>query len=175
MQIVKNHFIPGKKVKTYKEIEKIATEMIEFLNGGLMSNGVVVNGHGLAHNQVEDKNPRSFFVLSDKAVEQGWPSQIIINPQIIEPERTINIGTKENPDMRNNIRTYPEACFSFPHKAPKKVERYYRIRVIYYIPKHTIVFGESLKKVEETLDGLKAHIFQHEWQHTIGENIYYKN
>lgn len=176
MQIVKNHYIPGKKVKNFKEIKDIATEMIKFLNGGLMSNGIIVSGHGLAHNQVEDKKPMSFFVLSDKAVEeQGWPSNIIINPQIIQPERTINIGTKKNPDMRSNIRTYPEACFSFPHKAPKNVERYFRIKVKYYIPAKGILFDSKLKLVEETLDGLKAHIFQHEWQHTIGENIYYKD
>jgi len=176
MEIVKNHFIPGKKVSKYKEIAKIVPEMIKMLNAGLMSNGLVVNGYGLAHNQVEDKEPMSFFVLSDKAVrEQNWPTHVIINPQIIEPERTISIGKVDgHDDVRSNIKSYPEACFSFPHKAPKNVDRYYQIKVKYQVPYDKWGYvGDKMQVVEETLEGLKAHIFQHEWQHTIGENIYY--
>ena len=181
MEIVKNHFIKAEKVESFAQIKDVAFQMVEKLNAGLMSNGIVVSGHGLAHNQVEDKQPLSFFVLSDKTLrEQNWPSQFIINPEIIEPERTITIGEDEHgaPDTRSNIKTYPEGCFSFPHKAPKNVERYYQIRVVYYVPGETEGLfkrkRKGLVRMEETLEGLKAHIYQHEWQHTKGENIYYK-
>lgn len=171
MEIVKNHFLPGKPVESFGEIKDVAFQMVELLNGGLMSEGLIVAGHGLAHNQVEDTQPLSFFVLSDKSLrEQKWPSQFILNPQILEPERTINIGTEDKPDVRSNIKTYSEGCFSFPHKAPKNMERYFQIKVKYQIP----VNDKKLKDVTEVLEGLKAHIFQHEWSHCIGENIYYK-
>lgn len=184
MEIVKNHYIPGAKVESFNQIKDIAFRMIEILNKGLVLNGIVTDGYGLAHNQVEDKEPLSFFVLSDNTLRtQNWPSQFIINPEIIKAERTINLGkinkgeNNEYDDVRSNIIKYQESCFSFPFKAPKTVERFFSIRVVYYIPGNTKGIFKLLRKklirVEETLEGLKAHIFQHEEQHCRGKNIYF--
>lgn len=170
MKIVKNHFTPGAKVENYAQIKDVAQEMIELLSKGLPLLGVKTQGYALAHNQVEDKKPLAFFVFSgETCVNQNWPSQIIINPQIIEPPRMINIGTEETPDWRSNLVTYEESCFSFPHRRAKRVNRHFQITVRYQMPDKK----GNLNDVEETLEALKAHIFQHEWQHTIGENIFY--
>lgn len=68
----------------------------------------------------------------------------------------------------NRVR-YDEACMSFQHRKPKKVERFSTITVRYQIPK---MMG-GLKTIEEKIDGLKAHIFQHEIDHSSGKNIYF--
>lgn len=171
MQIVKNHYIPGAKVKSYREIEKTAKEMINFIDKGIDEKNNKGNRNkdfALAHNQVEDKKPMAFFIVASEYKNQ-WPSQVIINPQIIEAKQNINIGTEKEPDMRSNIITYEEGCFSFPFRQPKKVNRFYRIKVHYEIP------GKfwGLKTIVEELEGIKAHIFQHEYQHTLGDNIYF--
>ena len=57
---------------------------------------------------------------------------------------------------------------SFPNRKPKNVEVYYRIKVRYQIPA-----WYGLKTKTEWVEGLKAHIFQHEINHAHGKNIYY--
>lgn len=168
MQIVKNHYTPGKKVESYKEIAEIVKEMIPFVNNGVPK-GNYDKAFAIAHNQVSEK-PFAMFVFSDDAaIEQKWPAQAIINPEIVGALPKIDIGTKEKPDVRSNVVEYSEGCFSFPFRQPKKVRRFYRIKVRYQIKGK--LWG--LKDIEEELEGLKAHIFQHEFQHTQGKNIYF--
>jgi peptide deformylase len=59
---------------------------------------------------------------------------------------------------------------SFPDKKDKLVKRYYRIKVKYQI---VILGGLFLKTKKEILEGLKAHVFQHEYDHAQGKNIFY--
>lgn len=171
MEICKNHYTPGKKVENYKEIAEIVKEMIPFVNNGVPK-GNYDKAYAIAHNQVSEK-PFAMFVLSDEAVrEQKWPAQVIINPEIVGAPKNIGIGigAKGEPDMRSNVVEYSEGCFSFPFRQPKKVKRFYRIKVRYQIKGK--LWG--LKTVEEELEGLKAHIYQHEFQHTQGKNIYFE-
>jgi len=71
-----------------------------------------------------------------------------------------------------NVKRYPEACMSFQHRNPKKVDRYAIIKVRYQIPK---MLGNGFKTIEEEIDGLKAHIFQHEIDHANRKNIFYND
>jgi peptide deformylase len=172
MQIVKNHFAPGKQVKKYSEIEAIVEEMIPFVDGGVLK-GEYDQAYAVAHCQVSE-DPFSFFVVGSKYVDGGmWPAHAIINPQILEANSTIIVGKDEEtgkPDRRNNIVEYMEGCFSFPFRKPKRVKRCYRIKVKYQIK------GKlgRLKTVTEEIEGLKAHIYQHEFQHCCGGNIHFK-
>ncbi|MBU2025403.1 MAG: peptide deformylase [Patescibacteria group bacterium] len=169
MEIIKVHYTPGKEVKKYSEIEKDAKEMTELISGGI-KRGEYNKGHALAHGQVSD-DPFAFFVLSDSFFEQyEWPGQVIINPEIIKTPQFINIAEKgKSEDKRKNTMVYKEGCFSFPHRKPKRVERFFRIKVRYQI-KGTL----GLKSVKEWIEGIKAHVFQHEVQHIIGKNIYFE-
>ena len=72
--------------------------------------------------------------------------------------------------VQNRVR-YEEACMSFPHRSPKKCDRFSIITVRYQIPK---ALG-GFKTIEEKVEGLKAHIFQHETDHSNGKNIYFQN
>ncbi len=171
MQIVQNHYTPGKKVENYKEIAEIAKEMIAFTNNGVPK-GNYDKAYAIAHNQVSEK-PFAMFVFSDSAMkEQKWPAQVIINPQIVGALPTIQVGVddKGKPDMRQNVVEYSEGCFSFPFRQPKKVKRFFKIKVKYQIKGK--LWG--MKTIEEEIEGLKAHIFQHEFQHTQGKNIYFE-
>ncbi len=171
LEIVKNHYIPGAKVSNYSEISSKVAAMVAMLEGGI-NKGEYSTGYALAHNQVEDKKPLAFFVMDSKYVgkDKMFEANAIINPDILESPEHIDIhkedGTK---DIRKNTYEVEEGCFSFPFRQPKKVKRYYRIKVRYYIPGF---FG--LKKVEKWIEGLAAHIFQHEEQHCRGKNIYFE-
>ena len=168
--IIKNHFEAGRQVKKYAEIEPIVEEMQALIDNGIKK-GNYDKGFALSHCQVS-RNPYAFFVVGSawvgKEKKDGWPAAAIINPQILEVTDKIDVGTKENPDMRQNVFTYDEACFSFPFRQPKKVKRYYRITVQYQIKG---LFG--LKTVVEEIEELRAHIFQHEFSDCLGENIYW--
>jgi peptide deformylase len=170
MKIVKNHYIVSEKVKKYSQIKDIVKEMIPFIDGGIKS-GLYSDGFAVAHSQVEDKNPLAFFVVNSIYVgkDKMWEDSAIINPEIIEAPKSINVGSEEEKDMKNNVVVYEEGCFSFPHRKPKKVKRYFRIKVRYYTKG---LF--SMKIYERWIEGMAAHVFQHELQHLQGKNIYFE-
>lgn len=173
MEIVKNHFTPSRRVDEYSQIAEIVDEMIPFVDKGIKK-GEYQSAFAVSHAQVSDK-PWNFFVVASGYVSKPWkkgnywPAHAIINPQILEADDKIEIGKLPDgkPDIRQNVRTYQEACFSFPFRKPKNVRRYYKIKVRYQIKGF---FG--LKTITEEIEGLRAHIFQHEFMHSIGENIY---
>lgn len=170
MEIVKNHYTPGKVVKRYSQIEAIVKEMIPFVDHGIKK-GEYDQAFAVAHQQVST-DPWAFFVVASQYVGEGrdfWPASAIINPQILEASDKIEIGKLPDgqPDMRQNVRTYQEACFSFPFRKPKNVKRYYRITV-----KYQIKAWYGLKTITEEIEGFRAHIFQHEFMHCVGDNIY---
>lgn len=164
MEIVKNHYLVSKEVKNYREIKSIARDMSVFLDGGIKK-GEYTEGFALAHCQVEDENPLAFFVVNTKHVGKLWEHMVIMNPEILKAPATIK---KEDGTIVSNRVSYIEGCFSFPFRQPKSVERYFRIKVRYYIP------GRFwMRKIERWIEGLPAHIFQHEEQHCRGKNIYF--
>ena len=117
MEIVKNHYTPGKVVKSYREIESIVKEMIPFVDGGIKK-GEYDQAFAVAHSQVSTE-PWAFFVVASQYVGEGkdmWPAHAIINPQILEAADKVEVGKNPDgtPDMRQNVRTYQEGCFSFP-------------------------------------------------------------
>jgi peptide deformylase len=113
-----------------------AEDMKKFLKGGCM---------GLAHPQVEDKEPLAFFV--DK--ERG----IIVNPEI----------TKHSAYTRDSV----EGCMTFLRFAGKIVQRWQKCEVDY----STISEG-ALVKTSESLTGADAILFQHEIDHINSIYIY---
>lgn len=175
MEIVKNHFKIGRLVTRYKQISSIVEEMIPFVNGGVRK-GEYKEAYAISHAQVST-DPWAFFVVSSSFVDEEhwkkggnyWPEHAIINPQILSADDKINVGTLSdgNPDVRKNVRTYKEGCFSFPFRKPKNVQRYFRIKVRYQIKA-----WYGLKTITEEIEGLRAHIFQHEFMHSLGQNIY---
>lgn len=173
MEIIKNHFNSSRKVDWYSQIEAIVDEMIPFVDGDIKK-GEYSKAFAISHAQVSEM-PWNFFVVGSGYVEKPWkkgnywPAHAIINPQILEAEDKIEIGKLPDgkPDMRQNVRTYQEGCMSFPFRKPKNMRRYYQIKVRYQIKA-----WYGLKTIEETLEGLRAHIFQHEFQHSLGQNIY---
>lgn len=155
--------------------------------------------YAVSHCQVVDK-PMAFFVVHKEFInEMGlvdtkargkhnfyFPAQAIFNAEILEaPEKLKRTIPKRVPDENspngyriiqeegyvNNLIYVPDACMSFPHKKPKNVEVYHTVKVKY---KTKGRFG-FFKSHTEWVEGLKAHIFQHEIDHSHAINIYYKN
>lgn len=133
------------------------------------------------------EEPYSFFVVASKWVRGTapedvpehalWPSAVIVNPRILlaesHVERSVNtenaVGTKEKITKKlSNIMRVEEACMSFPHRREKKMDRFFRIQVQYQIP---ALGGMVLRTKKEWIEGIRAHVFQHELDHDQGRNI----
>ena len=169
MKIVKIHYLKSEKVKSYKQIETTAKEMQAFLNNGIGGR----TGYALAHCQIEDQKPLAFFVCNSDQVgfDKMWEDFAIINPEIVEAKSVVNVSKDpKKEDMRSNVATYKEGCFSFPYRKDKNVKRFYQIKVKYYIRGKYL----GLKKIEKVIEGLQAHIFQHEVDHINSKNIYFE-
>ena len=165
------------------------------------ANGKEVDAWSLSDCQVNEK-PYKFFLVHKEfvknyAIDQRdlstrnktnfwFPSQIIYNAEILEsPEKVEKlISTRElvDPTDKKNLETkiihkeqfipnvidVYESCSSFPYKKAKRIQRYYRIKVRYQIKK-----WYGFKTITEWVEGVKAHTFQHEIQHSTGRNIFY--
>ena len=129
----------------------------------------------LSRNENKQKNRENFY----------FPSRIIYNAEILEapekietiiPKRNISKSKegeviteiKQETRMTSNEIYIPEACSSFPMKRQKNITRFYKIKVRYQIKS-----WYGFRTITEWVYGLKSHIFQHEVQHSKGENIYY--
>lgn len=122
-----------------------------------------------------------------------FEGQAIFNAEILEspakitrkvPERKVLKDEKDPTKVSvsvelvdkeiSNIITVPEGCMSFSHRSEKNVERLYKVKVRYqYL--HKGILGTSVKTFEGWVEGLKAHMFQHECDHFVGKNIYFNN
>lgn len=190
----------AKRVKSYRSVKNIVEPMIKWLND---NNGhfpaPAVTAYAIAHNQVCDE-PHAFFVVHEEMVNKlrlkndkkrnnknfYFPAQAIFNAKILEapekvkarvPKREVckdNQGkvsskiTSEWGEVSNKIFV-PDACMSFPSRTGRNTERFYRIRV-----KYQTKAWWGLRSRTEWIEGLKAHIFQHEIDHAHAVNIYYK-
>lgn len=156
--IIPCHNIPATAVNNWKEIKQDALELRDFIHNGKFI-GNYQSAYAISHTQVSDK-PKSFFVVNEK-IEGGFlpkefGSWCIINAKIVE----------------NLLYTVPfeDACMNFPFRKPKLLQRYYYIKVEYYVPS---LFGMLRKKVKK-IKGIPAFVVQHEIEHAEGKNIYGK-
>jgi hypothetical protein len=194
----------SKPVKRYSDIASTLPEFIQFVNKAEWLKNDNRLAYAISHCQVEAHPYAFFVLnpdlVGDKKSKRGtkdtyqnffFPSQVIINAKIIEapdkieasvPKRQIT-KTQDgkvsqsitiNKQMVSNKIGLTEACMSFPHRTQKTVERYYRIRVKYQIVRKLFGIFTILVTKKEWCEGLKAHIFQHEIEHSEGKNMYYK-
>lgn len=160
MQILRpGHNIPATKVRKWKEIEADARRM-RILAMREDFEGQYSSCYAIAHGQVS-REPEWFFVINeeqkdenDKNIAKQVGSWCVINAEILETKHLIR---------------WQEACMTFPHRQPKKIERYNEIKVKYQIPSFG---GRWLWWRTKTFTGVIAFMFQHEQQHQLGENIY---
>lgn len=124
-------------------------------------------------------------------VNSVFEAQAIFNAEVLEapekitrklPERVV---TKDPNDIRkvsvevklvdkeldNNIEV-KEGCMSFPLRSERNVKRKYRVKVRYQWLKRGLL-GTKVETFEGYVEGLKAHIFQHECDHFATKNIHF--
>jgi hypothetical protein len=183
----------------WAEAKAIGKEMVEWLDGmqGRFL-GKFQNAWAISHGQVAEA-PLSIFVLSDEFIGKPdgktnkanffWPSRIIFNPELLEapprfevdaqkekkvllPDGTARVELTTVKEERSNLYqpSIKEACMSFPGRDGKYMKRFYRIKVGYDV----IGFFGQRKHVEEWIEGVRAHIFQHELEHAVAVDMYHK-
>ncbi len=193
------------KVRSWSQIKADAEAIRDYMDN---ENGKFPapykSAYALSHCQMDvGADPFHFFVLNNEFIrgtmERGkkdtdknfyFPSQIIVNAQILEaPEKlkvnkpmrnVVKINGVMTPQvsivesMEKNLISVPEACMSYPNRTKKNMDRFYRIKVRYQYPK-TVLGVTFLRTKTEWAEGLKAHILQHEIDHANAKNMYYEN
>jgi peptide deformylase len=179
MEICKIHYKVSKPVAGYKEIKAEAEALRRFIVLGKFK-GYYNKAFAIVHCQVSE-TPFAFFVCAPECVkEKMFVDDVIINPQIVEAKTHIEImgdkikgAPKELLDKAitvPNTIEYQEPCMSFPFRTPKKVVRFNKIKVQYQVAG----FFGGLKTIKADLQGIASEIFQHEYDHTQGKNIYFE-
>ena len=145
MEIVEPHKLKSRLVqneKDYEVIMKLAPDMYKLLHQQI---GLYDGGRAVAHCQITDKDPMRFFVTRD--------DEIIVNPVILKHTNT-TIDSKEG-------------CLSYADKSSIIVQRYNKMEVAY-----DLLNQSGLTKKQETINGKRAKIFQHEMDHFEAKYIY---
>ena len=184
MEIIKCHYKVSKPVVSYKEIKAEAEALRRFIVLGQFK-GYYNKAFAIAHCQVSE-TPFAFFIVSPDVIkEKMFVDDVIINPEIVEaplhkniagnPEALKKMGLDLEKIKAQTIKVpnaieYQEPCMSFPFRTPKRITRYDVIKVKYQIPGF---FG--LKMIEAELHGIASEIFQHEYDHLQGKNIYFES
>lgn len=197
----KGIYAVAKCVKSYRSVKKIVESVEKWLNAnnGKFQPPFAPTAYAIAHNQISDE-PYAFFVVHDELVNRlrlketysrnsknfYFPAQTIFNARIVEapekvkaqipkrevtksPEGVVGSTITRKEGLVSNLIEVPDACMSFPHKKQRNTMRYYKIKVKY---QYKCWLGFLWTKTE-WVEGLKAHIFQHEIDHAHGINIYY--
>lgn len=99
----------------------------------------------IAHPQIDDKDPLTFFVDNE--------GRVIINPKICHEE---------------SLEPKVEACMTFPDKDPVGVQRFHKIAVTYQV----LEDGKLSEEKYANYANLRAEIFQHEVDHFQGKYLY---
>jgi hypothetical protein len=181
-----------------------ANEMVEWFdatNGHFK--GENERAYGIAHCQVTDsETPLKLFVVDKQLVKPDatkdgkqslkdlyFEAQAIWNAEILEkphkvkmqvPQRRVEKVGKEakvhidlvEREVSNEIEV-KEGCMSYPHRRGKYMRRFHTIKVRYqYITKTLGI--THVKTFEGWVEGLKAHILQHEVQHQEGKTMYFQ-
>ncbi len=154
MKIIKLQFKVATPVTSLLDL-KDAEDIKKLIDGGF-SRGNYSTAFALSHCEVCE-NPLNYFVVSQKLVDEKiFKSRVVVNPIILEYDEKLTVSLLE-------------ACMSVPFRRPKRMERYLKIKV-----KYQIIEGEKLSAdIVEEVDGVKAHIFQHQCDHNNGLNIYF--
>lgn len=199
MKIVPIHYKKSKAVGAYRLIEQEAHAMAEMIDAKDFK-GIHRASYAIAHCQVSD-NPFAFFVL-DKQLVKGsdvikfreflrngidvFEDRVIMNPQILESPlyvddeskndivkklytgKSYNDGQELIAGKKPNSAQYMEGCMSFPYRKAKKINRFNKIKVSYYVMER----GRERRKTR-WLEGLPSQVFQHEFDHIQGQNIFF--
>lgn len=200
----RQHKALGVDLKRDKTVIKLSKDIKKWLNDNNGSfSEPFITAYAVSHCQiglteqakVVPIGPFAFFIVNkqflnkkESSTNYSWPDQIIYNPEILETPETVtkDVPTREvskdhdgNVSYKivkkrgkvSNLYEVPEGCMSFQHKKEKKMMRYHTIKVKY----QTRGFFGQIRTHEEWIEGLKAHIFQHEMDHMEGNNIYFNH
>jgi peptide deformylase len=177
MEIANVHYALSKPIEKYSEIKTAVKELIKFMEEFKPKRGYYEKVFCLSHAEVCDTPYAFFVVVKDLVDAKMFPSQVIINPEIIEAPEEITVdGIKDRGDgtamygpvVRSNHIRLTEGCIQFPFRSPKKVDRLFKVKVRYFTQG---ILG--LKKHEEWAEDSKAHVFQHNCDHIQGKNIFF--
>ena len=127
--------------KTAQKVEKFDKNLKKFVDD-LTETMRLNEGIGLAATQVNVE--KQVFVIDKGLINEEWELQAFINPVILKSEGTENLE---------------EGCLSIPG-IRAEVERPFTIQVRYQDLQGNVI--------EETLEGLLARVFQHEYDHLNG-------
>jgi peptide deformylase len=129
----------AKDLEPGTDVTQLVQDMYETLEAA--------NGIGLAAPQI-GKSVRLFIVDGTGLEEPGMETfrKVFINPEMIE-----ELGS---------FWEFEEGCLSIPN-IREKIARKEQLRIRYY--------DESWNSFEETYDGMKARIIQHEYDHIEGK------
>lgn len=176
VEIIKIHYKVSRPVARYQDIEPEVKGLLELVERDNKA-------YAIAHAQVSE-TPYTFFVLAKRFTEgkdKMFESQIIMNPKILEaplyqtPINPIYMGTSEKDaklvSQIPNALDYREGCMSFPYKGLKRVRRYDQLKVQYQVKGR--LWG--LKTITRQIEGIASEVFQHEFDHCEGKNIYYES
>lgn len=190
----------SEQVKDPRKHMDVAAEMTAWLdeNNGKFQ-GYYNSGFAIAHCQVAEKPLKLFVVAKELIGEEGegktklsflFPARAIWNAEIVSaPVKVTRMMPKREVKYENhqahvhmsleekevmNSYMVKEACMSFPYRNEKNVERNFRIKVRYQIIEKGLFNRDKVTTVTEWVEGLKAHIFQHETDHFAGKEIYHK-
>jgi peptide deformylase len=180
MEIIKIHYKISKPVAAFKEIKNEAQELVAFIDRGRYK-GFYNKAFAIAHCQVSE-TPYAFFVVSADVInEKMFEDRVIINPEITEAPLYKEIKSSEEKAQAKlpeglkaakiqipNAIEYQEPCMSFPFRTPKRITRYDVIKVKYQT--HGLL---GFKTHEAELKGIASEIYQHEFDHLQGKNIYF--
>lgn len=149
--------------------------------------------------------PIKLFVLNKEFVDPTVPdtkkqnltnclfeAQAIWNAEILEapekltkkvPKRKIHKPEKGKVEVEivqeetqvDNLIMVPEACMSWQHRKARNKKRYHTIKVRYQYLGKNLLGMEVVKTFTGWVEGLKAHILQHECEHFEGKNMYYND
>lgn len=174
MEIAKkvNYFI-SKPVTAYSEIKADVQELKQFIDAGKFK-GNWQEAYAISHCQVSDQ-PYCFFVIANKQVKAGlFRYRVYLNLKIIEAP--LHIKATPIPGQPTitapNAADFDEACMSFPYRQTKRVLRYNKIKISYQIP---ILGGLVLRTLTEDVEGIPSQVYQHEYEHSLGNNIYFNS
>ncbi|MCK9163769.1 MAG: peptide deformylase [Bacteroidales bacterium] len=134
--------------KITQQIDKDYPQLLELVDN-MFETMYIANGVGLAAPQID--LPISLAVIDAQPFKENYPEadgfkRVFINPVVIEES-----GEKW---------MFEEGCLSLP-ELHEEVSRYSNVLVRY--------FDENFNEKEELLTGIRARIFQHEFDHLQGK------
>lgn len=151
----------SKKVKSWEQIKEEALALRDFLYAKKFD-GYWEDAYAISHTQVSNQS-FNFFVVN-KSIEKEFGSWCVVNLKILKKSKPC---------------TFPEGCMSFMFRTTKHVNRFATVTVTYWTPflnlfliPHRKTFKAPTKKGEQGT--IATFVCQHEFDHSIGVNIYGK-